>query len=103
MGRNVDLDLSEHADDRFDLTVTPLDGNRTRIVKAVLVDADGTQGVWHFVLPSDAPDRPVTLEPQDGRPLSQPLNNNYQPGTTPGLDLANIVQWQIHATGRASP
>ena len=86
------LDLSRDADLGPALTVEVGPDNAAETLRVMLVDGDGTQGVWRM----DVPDQPGPhmLRPSDGAPLSDPPSLETE-GTEPGLDLAEIRQVQV--------
>lgn len=55
----------------------------------ILRDADGTEARFTYKVTQLVPDQPVWLR----EPVERA--NIAQPGTTPGLDLANLVHWDL--------
>jgi hypothetical protein len=80
-----DIDASGAARMVFDLTLNP--ANQTDKVVVILVDADGTERVYRFDGLTNGTHSLI-------RDLSD-YNNDYAPGTVPGLDLATIAVFHV--------
>ncbi|MGF1632990.1 MAG: glycoside hydrolase family 9 protein [Phycisphaerae bacterium] len=102
-GRNTPINLAGMAEATPVLVARPHEGNQTRSLRLLLKDADGTVGMWRYVLADAEPGKPTPLRPEGGNTLARPHSDNNDVGTTPGLDLENIVQWQIHGDWQGRP
>ncbi len=97
-GYNLNADLSKHLDASPALRVTLGAGNNAKSLRLLLVDRDGTQHRYSFVLP-DTPGEHL-LAPKEGASLRDP-NTIAEPGTTEGLDVTGITQVQVMGDWRA--
>ncbi|MEM9881974.1 MAG: glycoside hydrolase family 9 protein [Planctomycetota bacterium] len=99
-GYNAAHDLSAHADALVRLRVQVHTGNRSRGLRVLLRDRDGTSGQFDYRLPADAGE--ATLKPQDAAAVAEP-NLLTSDGDDAALDLRQLTQVQVIGDWRDDP